>query len=569
MSSLRPYDHARATADSEASIAPNRRRRFPAWYITWSGRRQHYLAPFTQPIPWLCSERLSLRVTLGQAVFWTAFIAFCVAAGAALLVGYFGTYHQPTPQFRRGDAPTNDSATTLGSIGTLLAMLALFPVSRNGLLLFLFNLPFERAINYHRYIAYASILMLGIHGAMYIGFYANKDIFPDGIGSQMWDGVTGLNLSGLISWFAMAALFVTSLPFIRRHFFEFFYRTHIPFFLIFVVFAAIHEGAAIGFLAPALVLYALDIGLRIRSARAAIEMKSIKVLPGGVVRIEFDRTPKFRYDAGQYVFICLPTLSAFEWHPFSISTCPDDVDTVSIHVRVLGNWTAQVAKLADSIALRAGGAEGGPLPKLLVDGPYGEPTFPLENYKNFIMISGGIGITPLQSIYNDIINNWRRGARELRHVVFAWAVRESGSYSYLLDESTQKAHKLQSGLGVLPPFHTPMLLQEYTEQNHSLDNEPTNDNPIVSTEFYLTRGPVRPDGPSEMEMQDGRTVWVRPGRPDLDRIFKRLLERTGGEERTAVLVCGPAALVAAVKTACIRYSSPEHAFDLHVENFDL
>lgn len=78
-------------------------------------------------------------------------------------------------------------------------------------------------------------------------------------------------------------------------------------------------------------------------------------LPGDVVRISFPKE-RFSYMGGQYVFICIPKVTAWEWHPFSLSSSPDD-DTVLLHVRVLGNWTRSLYKLAAS----KGGDEGNPV----------------------------------------------------------------------------------------------------------------------------------------------------------------------------------------------------------------
>jgi len=42
--------------------------------------------------------------------------------------------------------------------------------------------------------------------------------------------------------------------------------------------------------------------------------------------------------AGQYCFINIPALSEFEWHPFSLTSAPDD-DFLSFHISALGDWT--------------------------------------------------------------------------------------------------------------------------------------------------------------------------------------------------------------------------------------
>jgi predicted ferric reductase len=73
---------------------------------------------------------------------------------------------------------------------------------------------------------------------------------------------------------------------------------------------------------------------------------TLQRLPGDVVRVSFPRG-SLRYTAGQYMFLCVPKLSLWEWHPFSISSNEAD-ESVTMHVRVLGDWTRALHKLGES-----------------------------------------------------------------------------------------------------------------------------------------------------------------------------------------------------------------------------
>ncbi|CAN0463399.1 unnamed protein product, partial [Hapterophycus canaliculatus] len=44
------------------------------------------------------------------------------------------------------------------------------------------------------------------------------------------------------------------------------------------------------------------------------------------------------HDAGQYVFINVPSISLLEWHPFTISSCPDDRETTH-YIKDMGPTT--------------------------------------------------------------------------------------------------------------------------------------------------------------------------------------------------------------------------------------
>lgn len=71
----------------------------------------------------------------------------------------------------------------------------------------------------------------------------------------------------------------------------------------------------------------------------------VVALPGGVVRVAWPKSKAFQYAGGQFVFLCIPALSIWAWHPFSISSHPEH-ETVYLHIRVLGDWTRRLHSLA-------------------------------------------------------------------------------------------------------------------------------------------------------------------------------------------------------------------------------
>ncbi|XP_072021110.1 NADPH oxidase 5-like [Amphiura filiformis] len=53
-------------------------------------------------------------------------------------------------------------------------------------------------------------------------------------------------------------------------------------------------------------------------------IKEAHLLPNGVVHIVMMRPKKFKFKPGDYILMQLPMLSKFEWHPFSISSPPEE-----------------------------------------------------------------------------------------------------------------------------------------------------------------------------------------------------------------------------------------------------
>merc|ERR550539_80472 len=66
------------------------------------------------------------------------------------------------------------------------------------------------------------------------------------------------------------------------------------------------------------------------------------VLPSKVVSLVIRRPPHFTFKPGDYIFVNIPAIATFEWHPFTISSAPEQSDAISLHIRVVGHWTRKL-----------------------------------------------------------------------------------------------------------------------------------------------------------------------------------------------------------------------------------
>lgn len=62
----------------------------------------------------------------------------------------------------------------------------------------------------------------------------------------------------------------------------------------------------------------------------------------------------FKMDVGQYIFLNCPAISQLEWHPFTMTSAPEE-DFFTVHIRSAGNWTD---KLIDIMQNLPEGAQG-------------------------------------------------------------------------------------------------------------------------------------------------------------------------------------------------------------------
>ncbi|OMO86369.1 hypothetical protein COLO4_21217 [Corchorus olitorius] len=230
-----------------------------------------------------------------------------------------------------------------------------------------------------------------------------------------------------------------------------------------------------------------------RSEHYSVKIFKISVLPGNVFSMVMSKPQGFKYKSGQYIFLQCPSISPFEWHPFSITSAPGD-EYLSVHIRTAGDWTQELKRVftdvndSPFVIGRARFGHPGHIdqngqPKLLVDGPYGAPAQDYRNYDVLLLVGLGIGATPFISILKDLLNNSRAeeqmdsntemttsddswnslassnftgisgstmGGKKKTHKTknahFYWVTREPGSFEWfkgVMDEVAEMDHKGQ------------------------------------------------------------------------------------------------------------------------------
>lgn len=97
--------------------------------------------------------------------------------------------------------------------------------------------------------------------------------------------------------------------------------------------------------------------------------------------------PGFTFEPGQFAWLTLDVNPLhMREHPFSMSSSGDRSDRIKFGIKALGDFTQQIRDIR-------------PKTKAYLDGPYG--TFTTEKYwdsSGFVLIAGGVGITPFYSM---------------------------------------------------------------------------------------------------------------------------------------------------------------------------
>ena len=226
-----------------------------------------------------------------------------------------------------------------GIYGTINVVILLLPVTRNTVWQYVLGISSERAVWYHKWLARVAVAELVIHGGcVYAASYYSGALRSDALDN----GPLGEYASGSIAFFISVALTFQSLYFFRRLLHEWFLRLHVLLFVAFLVFSFAHEPT-VRITLIALVLYALDWVLRLTMWRRPVTVLECSVLPGGVTRLSF-QMDNFSFQAVQYVMICIPLVSPWEWHPYTISSSPYD-DVMTLHSKAYGRWCKRLELL--------------------------------------------------------------------------------------------------------------------------------------------------------------------------------------------------------------------------------
>ncbi|ETW77417.1 putative NADPH oxidase [Heterobasidion irregulare TC 32-1] len=445
-------------------------------------------------------------------------------------------------------------------------------------------IPFDKNITFHKATAWSIVVGSVVHivahmfnfaklamadtdaktgGQRFVAFLVAN--FATGPGATGWIMTVAL---GVMVWYAMEKR--------RRARFEAFWYTHHLFIVFFInwqlhgMFCMIQPDRppycsfnTIGvfwryWLVGGVIWISERILREVRSRHRTYISKVIQH-PSKVMELQIKKE-KTKTRAGQYIFLSCPEISYFQWHPFTLTSAPEE-DYISVHIRVVGDFTGALAKAVGcDFDTKEKGDSGGKvvgtnvnpplnrvLPRVMVDGPFGSASEDFLNYETVLLVGAGIGVTPFASILKSIwyrMNNLNDSKpTRLSKVYFTWVIRDFGTAEW---------------------FHS--LL-------HAIEEQDTRNR--IEINIYLT-AKIKEDDMNNIIVQDvgaekdAITSLRAPthfGRPNWDRVFSSIAEKHP-ETDVGVFFCGPTVLSKQLHKMSNKYSQPKGTrFFFGKENF--
>ncbi|KAH9820743.1 FAD-binding domain-containing protein [Melampsora americana] len=406
----------------------------------------------------------------------------------------------------------------------------LLPICRN-LITFLRRsrlnsiIPFEKNITFHKFIGFSLCFFSLIHIISHlINFIFLANLTKTGlIGFLSVNLLTGPGVTGWIMTLTLFIIGYYSRKSVRRNHFEKFWYSHHLFIVFFMAwqlhgmfcmiqpdrppYCSYHQiGVFWKYWSVGGIAFIIERTLReIRSNHQTYISKVIQH-PSRVFEVQFKKE-KTSTRVGQYIYLKCPEVSSWQWHPFTLTSAPEE-DYLSVHIRCVGDFTNQFAltpwwqsKLLE-VTHRI-------LPRVMIDGPFGSASEDVFKFETVILCGGGIGITPFASVLKSIWYKLNLTQREierksrLQKVYFFWVCREFESFEWFKS-----------------------LLEAIEERDHEGG----------------TRDPItRLRSPTHY------------GRPNWDRIFNSVRQRHPATD-VGVFFCGPPALGHQLHLQCNKWT---------------
>ncbi|XP_008574819.1 PREDICTED: cytochrome b-245 heavy chain [Galeopterus variegatus] len=406
-------------------------------------------------------------------------------------------------------------------------------------------------------------------GESYLNFARERIKNPEG---GLYVAVTRLaGITGIVITLCLILIITSSTKTIRRSYFEVFWYTH-HLFVIFFIGLAIHGAERIvrgqtndslkehkpelcwqnisdwgkikdcpvpkfsgnppmtwKWIVGPMFLYLCERLVRFWRSQQKVVITKVVTHPFKTIELQMKKKG-FKMEVGQYIFVKCPKVSKLEWHPFTLTSAPEE-DFFSIHIRIVGDWTEGLFNACGCDKQEF--QDAWKLPKIAVDGPFGTASEDVFSYEVVMLVGAGIGVTPFASILKSVWYKYCNNATNLRlkKIYFYWLCRDTHAFEWFAD-----------------------LLQLLETQMQERNNAG-----FLSYNIYLTgwdesqanHFAVHHD--EEKDVITGLKQKTLYGRPNWDNEFKTIASQHPNT-RIGVFLCGPEALAETLSKQSISNS---------------
>ncbi|KAM0708948.1 hypothetical protein Q7P35_002984 [Cladosporium inversicolor] len=292
---------------------------------------------------------------------------------------------------------------------------------------------------------------------------------------------------------------------------------------------------------------------------------STELLPGDMVRLTLHKID-FTWNAGQHVYISVPTLRPFEVHPFTIANtskveAPAGERNLQVLIKAHGGFSRSLQKAATKDAQNARTR------RVFLLGPWGIPP-DILHYETVVMIACASGASFIVPLLENLVT--KQGC--VQRVQLHWIVR-SQAYIAWFDEELRAiaatAHSASMQLHITihvtqspasdsdsdssPPQSSSQAFRpEFTTESSSKTSRSVSLEGAFAEKDEKTNITPKTHEKEHLLTQRPSTTILSGSRPTVESMIRPPVEAAVGE--TAVVTCGGAEITAQARTFVARLS---------------
>ncbi|KAI9020080.1 FAD-binding domain-containing protein [Phycomyces nitens] len=425
----------------------------------------------------------------------------------------------------------------------------------------------------HRMLGTSIAVLATIHMAFHIKSWAK---FPVFLASQL--SLLKVHY-GLAGYACLMLVFVGSIYPVRKYSHEFFIFTHL-FAFGFIGAIAKHTPYAMRYFVAGIIVYVLNV-FASWCVKSHVAHARVEIMPERCVRLSLRLSSPMVHTPGQYVSLCIPSVSWFEWHPFTITSAhvAEDgaCDKIEVYITVRGNWTRKLfEKIDPSQELN-----------VLLSGPFGNGSSDLQantmltEHDTIAILNGGAGITfgirLFRELYKALIeepDHCLQSRIKTKNIHFLWSVRSMAELGWFREEiqqimdSFEYAH--QQNPERFPSLHVAFFVTRQKDDcsNMTIDafSETVENNEKVTRYTMETSGLMKQKESDDMNTSSKRVQpsIVSDKRVDLKSFFK-----ANRGDSMGVFACGPPGFNGNIKNIIAGITDCKTIPYLHCEDFEI
>ncbi|KAI2466450.1 ferric reductase like transmembrane component-domain-containing protein [Annulohypoxylon bovei var. microspora] len=310
----------------------------------------------------------------------------------------------------------------------------------------------EKLNVFHRWVSYMCLFLSIVHTVPFI-VQPLRDGGAAGLRKQYYKP-GGMEYTGTPPLGILVGIVVLSIPWIRHRFYNFFYRLHIPMYVVYLGLLFWHskqEKDSWVYLYSTLAIWLASCLVRFFYKWQTFSIfqdwfhglpSRVEELPGGMTKVTVLAPPDFRWKPGQHCWIRIPHLSILQNHPFTIANLPkspspgikreSDVQEMILYVRAHQGLTLDLLKSVENHDIVE---DRGRSVSIHIDGPYGGIVEDVPAlYESLIFVAGGSGISACLPWIQYTVRRIAEGSAVAKNIHLIWMVRYASQTQWITDE---------------------------------------------------------------------------------------------------------------------------------------